>query len=61
MSNPLEPKTKTLAETENFLIWIADEPDEERTYHLELGNLTIHFFEEEWQEFLELIKSLGQP
>ena len=32
----------------------ADEPDGESTYHLELNNLTVHFFTEEWQEFLQL-------
>jgi hypothetical protein len=55
--NP-EPITEVLAETDNFLAWIADEPDGERTYHLELNNVTLHFFQEEWKEFLTLIKSL---
>lgn len=55
----LEPKTTTLAETENYLAWKADEPDGETTYHLELNNVTLHFFAEEWEEFLKLIRSLG--
>ncbi len=55
--NP-EPATETLAETENYLVWKADEPDGETTYHVELGNMTIHFFKEEWEEFLELTRSL---
>lgn len=46
--------TQVIAETENYLAWRADEPDGESTYHLELNNLTVHFFQEEWQEFLEL-------
>lgn len=54
-----EPKTNVIAETENYLAWSADEPDGETTYHLELNNVTIHFFTEEWKEFLELIHSLG--
>ncbi len=58
MSNNDEPKTETLAETENFLAWMAEEPDGETTYHIELNNVTMHFFEEEWQEFLELAKLL---
>jgi len=29
------------------------------TYHLELGSVTVHFFEEEWTEFLELVAELG--
>ncbi len=54
----LEPKTATLAETENYLAWKADEPDGETTYHLELNNVTLHFFAEEWEEFLQLVRSL---
>ncbi|MGQ9834292.1 MAG: hypothetical protein ACUVRJ_10970 [Candidatus Villigracilaceae bacterium] len=54
----LEPKTQTLAETENYLVWSAEEPDGEVTYHMELNNVTLHFFEEEWQEFLELVHTL---
>jgi hypothetical protein len=47
-----------IAETENFLAWRADEPDQESTFHLELNNLTVHFFEEEWREFLSLTEEL---
>ena len=50
------PKTKTIAETENFMAWLADEPDGEVTYHLEMNNVTLHFFTEEWTEFLELMR-----
>jgi hypothetical protein len=50
--------TETMAETPRFLIWKAEEPDGELTYHVELGTITLHFFQEEWDEFLELIKSL---
>jgi hypothetical protein len=53
-----EPKTKTIAETDNYLAWSAEEPDGETTYHLELNNITLHFFAEEWKEFLELIHSI---
>jgi len=56
--NPLEPETKTLAETENYLVWQADEPDGEVTYHVELNNITLHFFKEEWDEFLSLVGHL---
>ncbi len=54
-----EPKTEVIAETENFLAWRADEPDGEVPYHLELNNVTLHFFNEEWEEFLELVRKLG--
>ena len=53
-----ETKTETIAETENYLAWRAEEPDGEVTFHLELNNVTIHFFQEEWEEFLELVRSL---
>ena len=55
-----EPTTETIAETDNYLAWKANEPDGEVTYHLELNNVTLHFFREEWQEFLELAKRLEE-
>lgn len=57
-NNSNEPRTETLAETENFLVWKAEEPDGETTYHIELNNVTVHFFEEEWNEFLDLARTL---
>ena len=57
-SNNNGPETETIAETDNFLAWKAEEPDGETTYHIELNNVTVHFFEEEWNEFLQLIKDL---
>lgn len=58
MSNHTDPKTETIAETENYLAWRAEEGDGETTYHLELNNVTLHFFTEEWTEFLDLVRSL---
>ena len=52
------PQTETIAETDNFLAWKAEEPDGETTYHIELNNVTVHFFEEEWNEFMQLIRNL---
>lgn len=57
-NNQNDPKTETIAETDNFLAWKAEEPDGETTYHIELNNVTVHFFEEEWREFMELIRNL---
>lgn len=54
----LEPETEVIAETERYLAWRADEPDGENTYHLELNNVTVHFFAEEWDEFLALVQIL---
>lgn len=56
--NDPEPQTSVMAETDNYLAWQADEPDGETTYHLELNNVTLHFFQEEWEEFLKLAKEL---
>jgi hypothetical protein len=53
-----DPTIQVLAETENFSLWQAEEPDGETTYHLELGIVTVHFFREEWTEFLELIQEM---
>lgn len=57
-NNHREPETETLAETENYVVWKAEEPDGETTYHVELNNVTVHFFREEWEEFLQLARSL---
>ncbi len=54
----LDPETHTIAETDNYLAWKSVEPDGETSHHLELGVVTLHFFDEEWQEFLELVGSL---
>lgn len=51
-------ETDVIAETESYLAWRADEPDGESTFHLELNNLTVHFFAEEWEEFLQLTELL---
>jgi len=56
--NDVEPRTETVAETENYLVWKAEEPDGETTFHVELNNVTVHFFAEEWEEFLELARAL---
>lgn len=56
--NPPEPETETIAETENYMAWRAAEPDGEVTYHLELNNVTLHFFQEEWKEMLDLARAL---
>ena len=55
-----EPQTRVISETENYIAWQALEPDGETTYHIEVGNVTVHFFAEEWREFLNLIKSLQE-
>ena len=53
-----EPKTDVIAETDEYMAWRAEEPDGETTYHLELNSITVHFFQEEWEEFINLVRSL---
>lgn len=53
-----EVKTTTIAETDNFMIWTAEDGEGEATYNLELGNVTLHFFKEEWDEFVKLVRSI---
>ena len=58
MSDDSNIKTTTLAETENMGAWKAEEPDGETVYNLQLNNVTVHFFQEEWDEFITLIRML---
>ena len=58
MKDNQDPITGTIVETENYIAWKADEPDGETTYHLELSNVTVHFFQEEWEELLQLANLL---
>ena len=48
---------ETLAETENYAAWLSTESDGEVVYHIELGPMTLHFFQEEWDEVVTLIEA----
>lgn len=48
-----EMKPETIAQTDEFVATRLIEPDGETTYHLDLNNVTVHFFTEEWDEFME--------
>lgn len=50
-----EPQVETLAETETYEVLKIRGEQGETTYHLELGNVTLHFFPEEWEEFVDLM------
>lgn len=58
MAEPEKTTVVTIAETDNYIAWKSAEPDGEDVYHLELNNVTLHFFIEEWQEFMELIQDV---
>jgi hypothetical protein len=53
-----ETKLTTLVETDDSFFYTAEEPDGEVTYHLQINNVTIHFFMEEWQSALEFLKKV---
>jgi len=53
-----QPETDVIAETDTYIAWRAQEPDGEVTYHLELNNVTLHFFREEWEELLDLMRAV---
>ena len=57
MTNGNGIDTETIAESANYLVWKANEPDGEPTFHVELGTVTIHFFSEEWDEIRTLLAS----
>ena len=60
MADQPEIKTVIIAETQNYLVYTAEEPDGEMTYNIELGTITVHLFKEEWDEFLRLIRALPE-
>jgi hypothetical protein len=55
-----DQEIEILAETENFSAWRMQDPDGETSYHVELGSVTFHFFREDWEQFLELVKQLSE-
>jgi hypothetical protein len=45
-----------LGESENYAVWVSHEDDlEETIYHVEINNVTLHFFEDEWEEFSQVM------
>ena len=58
MKDQMEPKTTTIVETEDCFAYTAEEPDGETTYHLQINNVTLHFFMEEWQTALEFLEKV---
>lgn len=51
MNKPMNGEPEILAQTENFMIWTVDDTDGEPLYHLDINNLVVRFFAEEWDEF----------
>jgi hypothetical protein len=55
-----ESSIDILAETDHFNLVRTQDPDGEATYHLELGNVTVHFLREEWEALVKAINELGK-
>ncbi|MDX9956536.1 MAG: hypothetical protein RBT75_20735 [Anaerolineae bacterium] len=51
-----EPTVEILAETEEFAVLMTRDEAGDVIYHVELGNATLHFFGEEWDEFVDLMR-----
>lgn len=49
----------TLAESDSYAIWTTVEDNGETIFHLELGSVTLHFFQEEWDELVGLLEAAG--
>mgnify|MGYP001166053639 CR=1 FL=1 len=58
----MEPEvvTTTLAETDEYLAWKAEEAGDMITYFLQINNITINFYEQEWDEFMKFVKILAK-
>ena len=50
----LEP----LSETENYMVFSTEDEEGETVYHVEVFNITLHFYKDEWDEFLALMHSI---
>jgi hypothetical protein len=58
--NPDDGDLILLAETETYAVMIADDVDGETVYNVQLGSVTLHLFEEEWEELVQLIRRATQ-
>jgi len=58
MKEDIETKIKTIIETDDCFAYTAKEPDGEITYHLQINNVTLHFFNEEWQMAITFLKEV---
>jgi len=58
MIDEVETKIKTIVETDDCFAYTAKEPDGEITYHLQINNITLHFFIEEWQMAYKFLKEV---
>jgi hypothetical protein len=55
----LDIPVDTLAESDNYAIWRSQEPDGEAVYHIDVEIVTLHLYQEEWDEFVSLVQKVG--
>jgi hypothetical protein len=61
MASQNDDALELIAETENYAVLIGEDAEGERIYNVELGNVTLHLFHEEWEELVQLIKDATRP
>lgn len=52
---PMDSKTELMVSTDQFDVLKSIEPDGEVLYYVNLGKVSVNFFKEEWDEFLEFV------
>ncbi len=46
-----------VSETENYAVLLGRDMEGQPVYSIELGSVTLHLFQEEWDELVELINA----
>ena len=46
-----------VSETENYAVLLGQDTDGQPVYSIELGSVTLHLFQDEWEELIELVSS----
>jgi hypothetical protein len=60
MSDDAQVHTEDIAATENYSVWVSQEPDGETVFHVDLGMVSLNLFREEWDELVSLMQQAGK-
>ncbi|HUN06645.1 MAG TPA: hypothetical protein PLQ56_08590 [Aggregatilineales bacterium] len=60
MSDDNQVHTEDVATTENYSVWVSQEPDGEMVFHVDLGMVSLNLFREEWDELVGLMQQAGK-
>jgi hypothetical protein len=55
-----DEEIRILAETANYAVVVGHDEEGEPVYSIELGTVTVHLYQDEWDELIELIHSANQ-